>query len=168
MYQKNYDNVEKNFAFDVLNGKAYLTQCFDSFPVGACFGTIKSSKDADSLMGTHLRIEFNRRKQVKVTDMSNEEQIMYWDSKTVFNEGSSILLYLLTEKAETLIYKSPEPKTSICIATPPKRHPADEKRIVKLCFLQRFNEYSIIKDLMRKDDKQESYGFAYYDISLFQ
>lgn len=119
-------NSESNIIFQihVCSGKLVCDKYSNTNSLAVVYGVI-FMQDYTNIMNndTNFLICVDKYTSIQVINMDTGE-IWRWDPETADFFNGSILLYVLNDNYEWLIYKSPNLTRGFCLSTIPERHPA--------------------------------------------
>lgn len=161
--------TEQIFSFRERWGKILQSESFKSKGVKAVYGAFATQMDEDAVKKEEMKISIDRRASVEIKDAENDYLLLSWDNEYIFEPGSAILLYVLSEKFEWLIYKSSVLGRGFCLSSVPKRHPSTGEVITRLENLQHFKAYIEIWELLKEkavENRQTVYGFSFRETDV--
>lgn len=148
-------------SFLVRRGKVLPGEAFKSKGVKTVYGAFATQMDEDAVKKAEMGISIDCHASIEVKDAENGYLLMSWDNEYIFEPGSAILLYVLSEKAEWLIYKSPVPGRGFCLAT---KTYLSAGGVTRLENRQHFKAYIEILELLKDkafENRQIVYGFSF-------
>lgn len=94
---------------------------------------------------------------VGIINLDTGEETWYWGKESVLDDRSSILLYILTDNFEWLIYKTQNTKKGFFLSTVPKKHPAYNEIVKRVDALQHFKAYAGMAELAGTVNSNKTY-----------
>lgn len=157
-------DMEELLHFQVKRGKAYSDDNFRLKGVKAIYGAFITSMDENIIEKVEMEVSIDNYAAIEIKDAEKGCLLMSWDNEYISEPESAILLYVLSEKVEWLIYKAPISGRGFCLSSVPKRHPATGDVITRLDSLQHFRAYIEIFELLKEKafgNRQIVYGFHF-------
>lgn len=155
--------TERLLSFRERWGKILPGEAFESKGVKVVYGAFATKMDEDVVKKAEMEISIGRDASIEIKDAESGYLLMSWDKEYIFEPESAILLYVLSEKAEWLIYKSPALRHGFCLATATKTRPSMGE-VTRLENRQHFKAYVKILELLKNKafgNRQIVYGFSF-------
>lgn len=146
------------------NGKAVIGEDSALDSVIAVYGMI--------LTGSEMRdrkVEICLNHNASVVVQNENEKIMFWDNEYVDEIDSRFLIYVLSEKLELILYKSPEPSHEFYLASAPARNPSTGIILSKVESLPHFKAYREMENVffhLVNHPYKNKYTFAFKRMDL--
>lgn len=157
MFNKRKPENEILFKLHVYNGKAVRDDYSDMDSLAAVYGLILTSEQEDAMKHKNLLIYVDIYAAVGIINPDTGEENRYWGDDNIPDSKSSVLLYVLTDHFEWLIYKSKELEQGFHLTTIPRKHPAHEGIIKRVEVLEFYCAYEGMCDLMWKFNRLYPY-----------
>lgn len=141
--------MEKNMVLQILveNGKAVISDSALDF-VTAAYGVIVTSIEKQAMKDFKIEVCVNKDSSIKIMNVEKNSEMMSWDDEFVDEKGSSFLLYVLSEKVELLLYKSPNPRYKFSLTSVPQRNASTGEFLSKVESLPHFKAFLEIYKLI--------------------
>lgn len=155
--------------FQVKEGKVSLSGVSEEKGIKAVYGAFSTSMDGHVVGKKEMNVCIDHYAAIEIRDAENGYLLMSWDDEYICEPESAMLLYVLSEEYEWLIYKSPIARRGFCMASVPKKHPSTGEVITRLDSLQYFRAYTEVLELLREKaerKRQTIYGFCFADADV--
>jgi len=162
-------DMEELLSFRVNGGKVFSDNAFKEKGIKAVYVAFSTSADADKLKKVEMGVYIDNYAAIEIKDVQSGYLFMSWDDEYISEPESAMLLYVLSEEYEWLIYKSPTAGRGFCPASVPKKHPSTGEIITRLDSLQYFRMYIEILELLKEKaygKRQTVYGFCFEDTDV--
>lgn len=136
------------FNIHVYNGRVVNDDYSNMDSVAAVYGLALISKKRDTLKDANLLVYVDIYAAIGIVNLDTGEEDWYWGKDEILDDRSSILLYVLTDDFEWLIYRSQELKQGFHLAAIPKKHPAREEIVKRVDSLEFYKAYEGMADMM--------------------
>lgn len=111
----------------------------------AVYGTVIT---ASEMRDCEVEICVNKDASVEVMNTYENTKMLFWDNEYIDEPGSIFLLYVLSEKAEFLLYWPSELDHKFWLSSVPKRNPSTGEILCKVESLPHFKAYTEIQRLI--------------------
>lgn len=156
------DGERQLLCFRTNQGRVLSGQSLEREGVKAVYGAFATSMDV--VKKTEMEVSINNYAEIEIRGTEQGHLLMGWSNEYIIEQKSSMLIYVLSEKMEWLIYKAPRLGHGFNLSSHPKKHPSTGMVITRLDSLQHFRAYIEILDLLRENafrDGQIVYGFRF-------
>lgn len=127
--------------------KAHLSREMEQQGIKRIYGLVISQRFGSSIEDDCYELIVDQHADIDIWDCNIDLIALCWNNQSVLDRESSILLYVLSETYEYVIYKSGEVKQSFCLSLAPKRDPATGE-LVKRNSSELFKLYSCFKETL--------------------
>lgn len=141
--KNDFGREDKLLQIFLNNGEAAIGENSALDSVIAVYGMIRTGAE---LRDHKVEICLNHNASVEV--WIENTKIMSWDNECVDEENSRFLLYVLAEKVEFILYKSPDPSHEFYLASAPTRNPLTGIILSKVESLPHFKAYREMEDVL--------------------
>lgn len=155
-------DTEELLCFQVSQGKVLPGEALGLNGIKAVYGAFATSMD-EEVLKKKMEVHIDKYVSIKIY-ADGGDLLMMWDNEYISEPESAILLYVLSEKFEWLIYKSPIRGKGFALSSVPKKNPSTGEVLTKLESLQHFKAYIEIWNLLREKafgNWQCVYGFCF-------
>jgi hypothetical protein len=136
------------FCLHVYNGNVVRDEYSNLDSLAVVYGLILTSEQEGTMKNKDLLIYVDNYAAVGIINLDTGTERLYWGEDRILDNRSSILLYVLADHFEWLIYKSKDLKQEFHITAIPKKHPAHDGIIKRVDALEFYHAYKGMSDMM--------------------